>query len=114
MRVGLAFVGTPVSIADQMGEWLLNEACDGFNIMFTYLPAGLDDFVDRVVPELQRRGLLRHEYEGTTLRDNLGLPRPENRFFSRSLQLSKTPRCDRTAPRAYEALRIGTRRGGLE
>ena len=49
--------------------------------MFPYLPGGLDDFVDRVVPELQRRGIFRREYEGTTLRENLGLPRPANRFF---------------------------------
>ena len=49
--------------------------------MFPYLPGGLDDFVDRVVPELQRRGIFRREYEGKTLRENLGLPRPENRFF---------------------------------
>ena len=50
--------------------------------MFPYLPAGLEDFVDRVVPELQRRGILRRAYEGRTLRENLGLPRPANRFFS--------------------------------
>jgi FMN-dependent oxidoreductase (nitrilotriacetate monooxygenase family) len=78
---GLAFVGTPVTIADQMEEWFFSEACDGFNVMFPYLPGGLDDFVDRVVPELQRRGLFRREYEGQTLRENLGLPRPANRFF---------------------------------
>jgi alkanesulfonate monooxygenase len=78
---GLAFVGTPVMIADQMEEWFFTEACDGFNVMFSYLPGGLDDFVDRVVPELQRRGLFRREYEGKTLRENLGLPRPKNRFF---------------------------------
>src|SRR6266403_1955745 len=79
---GLALVGTPKMIADQMEEWLLSDACDGFNIMFPYVPGGLDDFVDRVVPELQRRGLFRREYEGKTLRENLGLPRPENRFFA--------------------------------
>ena len=78
---GLAFVGTPTLIADQMEEWLFSKACDGFNVMFPYLPGGLDDFVDRVVPELQRRGLFRREYEGRTLRENLGLPRPINRFF---------------------------------
>ena len=78
---GLAFVGTPVTIADQMEEWLVSEGSDGFNVMFPYLPAGLDDFVDRVVPELQRRGIFRREYEGKTLRENLGLPRPSNRFF---------------------------------
>jgi alkanesulfonate monooxygenase len=80
---GLAFVGTPQTIADQMEEWLATDACDGFNILFPYLPGGLDDFVDRVVPELQRRGIYRREYEGTTLRENLGLLRPVNRFFDR-------------------------------
>ncbi len=79
---GLAFVGTPQTITDGMAEWLAGEACDGFNVMFPYLPEGLDDFVDRVVPELQRRGLFRTDYEGTTLRENLGLPRPTNRFFA--------------------------------
>jgi len=78
---GLAFVGTPKTIADSMEEWLIGDGCDGFNVMFPYLPEGLDDFVDKVVPELQRRGLFRTEYEGTTLRENLGLPRPPNRFF---------------------------------
>ncbi len=77
----LEIVGAPAMIADQMEEWLETEGCDGFNIMFPYLPGGLDDFVDRVVPELQRRELFRREYEGTTLRENLGLPRPRNRFF---------------------------------
>jgi FMN-dependent oxidoreductase (nitrilotriacetate monooxygenase family) len=79
---GLSFTGTPQSIADQMEEWLLGDACDGFNVMFPYVPGGLDDFVDMVVPELQRRGLFRTEYEGKTLRENLGLPRPANRFFA--------------------------------
>jgi FMN-dependent oxidoreductase (nitrilotriacetate monooxygenase family) len=78
---GLAMMGTPKMIADQMQEWLEAEACDGFNVMFPYLPGGLDDFVDKVVPELQRRGIFRTEYEGTTLRENLGLKRPKNRFF---------------------------------
>jgi FMN-dependent oxidoreductase (nitrilotriacetate monooxygenase family) len=78
---GLALVGTPAMIGDQMEEWLMGNACDGFNVMFPYVPGGLDDFVDQVVPELQRRGLFRREYEGRTLRENLGLPRPENQFF---------------------------------
>ena len=78
---GLSIVGTPAQIADEMAEWLFTDACDGFNIMFPYVPGGLDDFVDLVVPELQRRGLFRRDYEGTTLRDHLGLPRPQNRFF---------------------------------
>jgi FMN-dependent oxidoreductase (nitrilotriacetate monooxygenase family) len=80
---GLAFVGTPESIADEMEDWLTSEASDGFNIMFPYLPTGLDEFVERVVPELQRRGIFRREYEGKTLRENLGLARPANRFFER-------------------------------
>jgi len=79
---GLAMMGTPQMIADQMEEWLTTGASDGFNVMFPYLPGGLDDFVNLVVPELQRRGIFRTEYEGNTLRENLGLPRPENRFFS--------------------------------
>ena len=78
---GLAFVGTAKTIADGMEEWLLSEGSDGFNIMFPMLPEGLDDFVQAVVPELQRRGLFRTDYEGRTLRENLGLPRPANRFF---------------------------------
>ncbi len=81
---GLSMVGTPATIADQMQEWLETRGSDGFNIMFPFLPAGLDDFVDKVVPELQRRGIFRRDYEGTTLRENLGLPRPENRFFPKA------------------------------
>ncbi|WP_454915963.1 LLM class flavin-dependent oxidoreductase [Xanthobacter sediminis] len=80
---GLSFVGTARSIADEMEEWLRAEGSDGFNVMFPFLPAGLDAFVDKVVPELQRRGIFRQDYEGTTLRGHLGLPRPENRFFAR-------------------------------
>ena len=79
---GAAFVGTAKTIADDMEEWLHTGGSDGFNVMFPYLPGGLDDFVDKVVPELQARGLFRREYEGRTLRENLGLPRPENRFFA--------------------------------
>jgi FMN-dependent oxidoreductase (nitrilotriacetate monooxygenase family) len=79
---GLAMVGTPKTIADRMEEYFFGQACDGFNIMFPWVPGGLDEFVDQVVPELQRRGLFRREYEGVTFRDNLGLPRPENRFFA--------------------------------
>src|SRR5437899_8376429 len=64
---GLAMVGTPTTIADEMQEWLEAGAADGFIIMFPYLPGGLDDFCSRVVPELQRRGVFRSEYEGPTL-----------------------------------------------
>ncbi|HEV3162175.1 MAG TPA: LLM class flavin-dependent oxidoreductase [Xanthobacteraceae bacterium] len=78
---GLAMVGTAQTIADEMEKWLETEASDGFTVMFPYLPGGLDDFVERVVPELQRRRLFRRDYEGATLREHLGLPRPKNRFF---------------------------------
>lgn len=77
----LEIVGTPNAVVDQMEQWFVEGGCDGFNIMFPFLPEGLNDFVDKVVPELQRRGLFRTEYEGTTLRENLGLPRPANQFF---------------------------------
>ena len=79
---GLAMVGTAGTIADEMEEWLHTRASDGFTIMFPFLPEGLNDVVDKVIPELQRRGLFRTEYEGTTLRENLGLPRPMNQFFA--------------------------------
>jgi FMN-dependent oxidoreductase (nitrilotriacetate monooxygenase family) len=78
---GLAMLGTPKMIADQMEEWLVTRGSDGFTLQFPYLPEGLDDVIDRVIPELQRRGLFRREYEGATLRENLGLPRPANRYF---------------------------------
>ena len=78
---GMAFVGTAKTIADEMETWLDTPACDGFNVMFPWLPGGLDAFADKVVPELQRRGLFRTEYEGRTLRENLGLQRPPNRYF---------------------------------
>ncbi len=78
---GLAFVGTPATVADAMEQWLVEEGSDGFNVMFPWLPGGLDAVVDKLVPELQRRGLFRREYEGRTLRDHLGLARPANRFF---------------------------------
>jgi FMN-dependent oxidoreductase (nitrilotriacetate monooxygenase family) len=81
---GLEMIGTPAMIADQMEQWLVEAGSDGFNVMFPYLPGGLDDFVDKVVPELQARGIFRREYEGVTLRENLGLPRPQNRFFKAS------------------------------
>jgi FMN-dependent oxidoreductase (nitrilotriacetate monooxygenase family) len=78
---GLAFVGTPESIADGMQQWLHEEACDGFTVALPFLPQGLDDVTQRLVPELQRRGIFRKDYEGTTLREHLGLPRPKNQFF---------------------------------
>lgn len=69
-------VGTPTEIADQMEAWLMEEACDGFIIVFHTVPDGYEDFTTLVVPELQRRGLMRTQYTGNTLRENIGLPRP--------------------------------------
>ena len=69
-------IGTPTQVADQLEAWFTGGAADGFNILPPTLPGGLDDFADMVIPELQRRGLFRTEYEGRTLRENLGLPRP--------------------------------------
>lgn len=79
---GLAMVGTAHTIADEMEAWLEGRGSDGFNVMFPYLPAGLDDFVDQVIPELQRRGIFRQRYETKTLREHLGVPRPGNQFFA--------------------------------
>ncbi len=78
---GLQMVGTASEIADTMQLWLETDAADGFNVMFSTVPEGLDSFVELVIPELQRRGIFRNEYAGTTLRDHFGLPRPANRFF---------------------------------
>jgi N-acetyl-S-(2-succino)cysteine monooxygenase len=65
--------GTPQRIADTLEEWFVGKAADGFNILPAYFPGAFADFVDLVVPELQRRGLYRHDYQGTTLRDHFGL-----------------------------------------
>lgn len=73
-------VGTPADIADHFEHWFKSGGADGFNVRFSYLPGDLDDFVDLVVPELQRRGLYHHAYEGVTLRDNLQIPRPPSRY----------------------------------
>ncbi|RSS60340.1 LLM class flavin-dependent oxidoreductase [Streptomyces sp. WAC06614] len=74
--------GTPEGIADELEEWFTEGAADGFNIMAPVLPTGLADFVDHVVPVLQRRGLFRTEYTGRTLREHYGLPRPVNRYVT--------------------------------
>ncbi len=76
-----SLIGTPVQIADQLQAWFEQGAADGFNVLVPHLPGGLEDFADHVVPELQRRGLFRTEYEGSTLRENLGLEKPANPFF---------------------------------
>ncbi len=72
--------GSPQQIADEMEEWFRNSGCDGFNLMPPFLPGGLDDFVEMVLPELRRRGLFRTDYEGRTLREHLGLARPPSRY----------------------------------
>ena len=76
-------VGTASQVADQLQSWFENGAADGFNVLPPILPGSLDEFVDQVIPELQRRGLFRTEYEGQTLRENLGLQRPQNQFAAR-------------------------------
>ena len=69
-------LGTPAAVADELEKWFVGGAADGFNLLPNTVPGALDDFVDLVVPELQRRGLFRVEYEGETLRENLGIRRP--------------------------------------
>jgi FMN-dependent oxidoreductase (nitrilotriacetate monooxygenase family) len=73
-------VGTPLSIADQMEEWYMNGACDGFSVQAPFLPTPVFDFIEMVVPELKRRGLFQTEYKGATLRESMGLERPVNSF----------------------------------
>ena len=83
---GFHLIGTAAQIADTMEAWIDAEACDGFNITPTHLPGGCDDFVNLVIPELQRRGRFRTEYEGSTLRENLGL-KPHINRHTRSRRL---------------------------
>ncbi|MFE5321788.1 LLM class flavin-dependent oxidoreductase [Paenibacillus sp. NPDC056579] len=78
--------GTPQSIADRLEEWFKEGACDGFNLMAPYMPEGLDDILERVVPELQNRGLFRSDYSGTTLRDHFGLKQPGNKYSEAATQ----------------------------
>jgi N-acetyl-S-(2-succino)cysteine monooxygenase len=80
------FCGTVKQIADHMEHWVEAGACDGFMISFVALPSTLSDFVEKVVPELQRRGVFRHDYTGRTLREHLGLSRPENRYVASKLK----------------------------
>lgn len=76
MAKGQTMIGTPVQVADQMQEWYETGAADGFIFMMDFYPNSLSDFITMVVPELQKRGLYRTEYTGTTLRENLDLPMP--------------------------------------
>ena len=73
-------IGSVQQVADQLEEWFLNGAADGFNLLASDVPHAIADITGMLVPELQRRGLFRREYEGPTLRDNLGLQRPANQF----------------------------------
>ena len=72
----LIICGTGADVADKLEEWFRAGACDGFMLQTPYVPGGLEDFVRLVIPELQKRELFRRDYEGTTLRDHLGLVRP--------------------------------------
>ncbi|HVT10260.1 MAG TPA: LLM class flavin-dependent oxidoreductase [Polyangia bacterium] len=76
-RGHLQVIGSPSRVADVIEEWFTQEGADGFNVVPPLLPGGFEDFVELVVPELQRRGLFHREYTGRTYRENLGLPRPE-------------------------------------
>ncbi|MBY0256988.1 LLM class flavin-dependent oxidoreductase [Methylobacterium sp.] len=84
-------VGTPGQIADALQERFEAHGADGFNIMPPTLPGGLDDFAALVIPELQRRGLFRTDYEGRTLRENLGLPRPPHRLPAAAIRVPTAP-----------------------
>ncbi|KAJ5923659.1 hypothetical protein N7454_008904 [Penicillium verhagenii] len=81
---GLTFLGSPSDIADEMEVWLKEEASDGFTCTFPFLPQGLEEVTDKLIPELQRRGLFRDDYTGSTLREHFGLARPENQFFPKT------------------------------
>ena len=74
------FGDTPADVADHMQDWMEVEAADGFNILPAHVPTGLQDVVDLVVPELQRRSLYRTYYEGSTLRENLGIAPAASRY----------------------------------
>lgn len=80
---GLAFLGSPSDIAEEMEAWLTEEGSDGFTCVFPFLPQGLEEVTDKLIPELQRRGLFRDDYVGSTLREHFGLLRPENQFFGK-------------------------------
>ncbi|MSQ52397.1 MAG: LLM class flavin-dependent oxidoreductase [Betaproteobacteria bacterium] len=80
-------IGSATEVADQLELWFKNEAADGFNIFPAWMPGGVEDFAELVIPELQRRGLYRTDYEGKTLRENLGLKRPPNRYTERRTNL---------------------------
>jgi hypothetical protein len=84
----IRLVGTPEQAADFMQDWAEAGAADGFNLFFDFYPAGLEAFAEHVVPILQRRGLHRRAYEGTTLRDHYGLARPANALVAKGTPAS--------------------------
>ncbi len=86
-RAHRTICGTAAEIADSLELWYRRGAADGFNVLPLTFPEALDDFVDGVIPELQRRGLFRTEYEGRTLRENLGLARPASRWDAETNRL---------------------------
>ncbi|MDB5412472.1 MAG: class flavin-dependent oxidoreductase [Rubritepida sp.] len=81
-RSKATFCGSPTQVADVMQSWVDAGACDGFMVTFPVMPTCLADFVDKVVPELQRRGMFREDYTGPTLREHLGIPRPVNQHVA--------------------------------
>jgi alkanesulfonate monooxygenase SsuD/methylene tetrahydromethanopterin reductase-like flavin-dependent oxidoreductase (luciferase family) len=84
-----SLIGTASQIADELQAWFEERGADGFNVLVPHLPCGLEDFARHVVPELQRRGLFRHEYSGSTLRENLGLQRPPHRYHPQPSNLAQ-------------------------
>ena len=89
-RGHFTFTGTPEQVADLIEDWFTDGAADGFNIMPPLLPSLLETFVDQVVPILQERGLFRRDYEGATLRDHYGLPRPESVYATGGVPSART------------------------
>jgi len=95
---GLMLIGTPADIADTMEAWIAEGAADGFNLTPTHLPHGIVDFAELVVPELQRRGVFRTEYDSTTLRGNLGLPPNVNRHVVSLPKVTAAPAKEMSLP----------------
>jgi alkanesulfonate monooxygenase SsuD/methylene tetrahydromethanopterin reductase-like flavin-dependent oxidoreductase (luciferase family) len=89
--------GTPKSLADDMQAWLEAGACDGFNLLFAHYPKPLEEWVTMVIPELQRRGIFRTQYEGKTFRENLGVPIPQNVHQAARVQVNAAASNDQAA-----------------
>jgi FMN-dependent oxidoreductase (nitrilotriacetate monooxygenase family) len=88
-------VGNPREVADYIEEWFVEEACDGFNVFPNYVPGAVEAFAELVIPELQRRGLFRREYTGTTFRDHLNLSKPPNRYAAGQRSTAPEPATSR-------------------